>query len=68
MSVMVATGKEGGTGSFTIPEPIPWDKMLTWCRWHRLDRDTTNHAIRVLLMVDAQMRKKMIDEQRAKRR
>lgn len=34
--------------------PIPWTAMLEWCRWHGLDRDLTDHVVRVLRLVDAE--------------
>lgn len=61
-----ATSEGRLAGSFSLPGPIPWSAMLEWCRWHMLDRATTNYAIAVIGLVDQRIRKIAIDRAKMK--
>ncbi len=32
--------------------PIPWTVMVDWCRYYRMPRDTSDHLMLVVSMVD----------------
>jgi hypothetical protein len=35
--------------------PIPWTAIVTWCRWHRLDRDNAALVVTVIRQLDNDM-------------